>query len=51
VSPDGRRALPVVDVTTQRVLGEVKAPLWELVDACVEGTPHPLLLDLDPAAA
>jgi hypothetical protein len=51
VSPDGRRALPVVDVTTQRVLGEVKAPLWDLVAACVEGTPHPLVLELDPGPA
>ena len=52
VSPDGRRALPVVDVTTQRALGELREPLVELLAACVDGTPHPLVLELpapDPA--
>jgi len=51
VSPDGRRALPVVDVTTQRLLGEVQEPLWVLLAACVDGTPHPLVLELPAVGA
>jgi hypothetical protein len=50
VSPDGRLALPVVDVVTRKVLGELRAPLLEVLTACVEGRDHPQLLELTPAA-
>jgi hypothetical protein len=48
VSPDGRRGLPVVDVTAARVLGALEEPLWTVFSACVEGADHPMVLELDP---
>lgn len=43
VSPDQSRALLVVDVITQWVMGELKVSLKDLYEACVGGSTHPLL--------
>jgi hypothetical protein len=46
VSPDKTRALLVVDVITQWVVGELKVSLRDLYAACIEGRPHELVLCL-----
>lgn len=46
VSPDQTRALLVVDVITQWVVGELKVSLKDLYAACVEGTAHELVTQL-----
>ena len=44
VSVDQTRVLPVVDVMTLLVTGEAKSSLGSLVRACIDGTPHDLVL-------
>lgn len=46
VSPDGRRACLLIDVVTLLVAGEAKGSIASLVEACLEGTAHPLVVPL-----
>lgn len=46
VSPDGTRACLVIDVVTLLVTREVKGSLAPLAAACLEGTPHELVVSL-----
>lgn len=49
VSADQTRVLPVIDVMTLLVTGEARSSLASLVRACVDATPHPLIVTLAPA--
>jgi hypothetical protein len=46
VSPDGTRAWLAIDVMTLLVAGELKCSLTALVDACVGGEAHELVVSL-----
>lgn len=46
VSPDGRRACLVVDMATLLVAGEAKGGVRTLVQACLDGAEHPLVVTL-----